>query len=631
MPPSVPPDDAQDPAQRQAPTAGLSPGPTRGRAPERVPSPPDSRWIDRTGGRLIAGVIRYVERSSTEVPLLEENVREMAKNHPMIIAMWHGQFMMLPTMMRFGLPVKAMLALHKDAEALAEALRHFGIDLIRGAGAGGRSKDRGGANAFRAALEALESGFSVAMTADVPPGPARRAGHGIVTLAKISGRPILPVAIASSRYISFNSWSRMTINLPYSRLGGSIGQVIHVPRNATKEELEACRQEVERQLHIATFDSYLRADADPRRSTPGPALRVMGHAIDPGPSLRLYRGLSRIARPALPLLLKRRMARGKEDPARIGERYGRPSRARPDGALVWFHAASVGETLSVGPLIGELVAARPDVHVLLTTGTTTAADLARKRMPAAVIHQFAPLDLTEHAHAFLDHWKPAQAYLVESEIWPNMVLELGRRGTPITLVNARMSRASFRRWRFLSGASRPIFSRIDRALAQNATYASYFRNLGVANIQTTGNLKIDTPPLPVDQALARDLKAAIGSRPVLLAVSTHPGEDEVIVEAHRTIARTMPDVLTILAPRHPERGRTLADMLNRDKWRVSRRADGKWPNQETDIWIADTLGELGALFAVAPIAVVGGSFVKLGGHNPVEPIRAGVVPITGPS
>lgn len=586
--------------------------------------------IDRVGGRLIAGAIRFVEKTSRAPPLLDENAVAMLKHHPMIIGMWHGQFMMLPTMMRFGLPVKAMLALHKDAEALAEALRHFGIDLIRGAGAGGRSKDRGGANAFRAALQALESGYSVAMTADVPPGPARQAGHGIVTLAKISGRPILPIAVASSRYLSFNSWSRMTINLPYSRLGGSIGEFISVPRAATREELEACRLEVERQLHIATFDSYLRADADPRRSTPGPALRVMGHKIDHGFSLRAYRRLSRLSKPLLPLVLKRRAQRGKEDAGRINERFGIASQARPEGPLAWFHAASVGEVMSIASLVQDLVAERPDVHILLTTGTTTGADMVRRQLPAAVIHQFAPLDTPSAVAQFLTNWQPFHAYFVESEIWPNMVLETERRGIPIALINARMSRVSFRRWRTLSGASRPIFSRIDKVFAQNATYAAYFRNLGVGTVVNAGNLKIDRPALPQDGALVEQLKAVIGARPVLLATSTHPSEEAVIVEAHRALKSSIPNLLSIIAPRHPERGRALSGEFEALGFRVGRRADGQWPTATTDIWIADTIGELGSLFAVAPIAVMGGSFEKIGGHNPIEPIRAGVVPITGP-
>jgi 3-deoxy-D-manno-octulosonic-acid transferase len=243
--------------------------------------PPTSRRIDRVLGAAAAGYIGLVHRSSSHPPLMETYAPTLLANHPMIFAMWHGQFMLLPTLAQFGIPTKAMLALHKDAEALAHALNRYGIELIRGAGASAKGKDRGGSNAFRGAVRALESGFSVAMTADVPPGPARRAGHGIVTLAKVTGRPILPVAMCSSHYAALPTWSRMTINLPGSRLGGSFGTPINVPADATSEMLEVFRQQVETQLNIATMDAYHRAGADPARATPPAALTAAGFAGAP--------------------------------------------------------------------------------------------------------------------------------------------------------------------------------------------------------------------------------------------------------------------------------------------------------------------------------------------------------------
>jgi 3-deoxy-D-manno-octulosonic-acid transferase len=547
--------------------------------------------------------------------------------HPQIFAMWHGQFGMLPKI-KPDRPadVAAMVARHGDAELIAGVLSRFGMSLIRGAGAGYRRRNRGGAAALRGALKALEQGTTVAMTADVAPGPARKAGNGIVMLAKLSGRPIVPCAMATSRYITLNNWSAFTINLPFSRLGIVVGDPIRVPEDADSAALEAARIAVERGLNQATARAYELAGAiDPLL----PAVQVKD-APKPAFALRAYRALTRYAAPVAPLLLAWRTRIGKEEPARRAERYGEASMPRPSGFLVWFHAASVGEANAVLPVIDAIATEHPEISLLLTTGTVTSAKLARARLPKGAVHQYVPLDNQDYVRRFLEHWRPDLAVFVESEIWPNLVLETNALNIPLVLVNGRMSFRSFRRWRNRPGLSRPLFSAFGLVLAQNERFAQRFTALGAARTAPVGNLKIDAPPPPVDLAGHKSLSAALAGRSVWLAASTHPGEDDIVAVAHLAMKGARPDLLTIIVPRHPDRGPFIAKLLTNANLKVALRSEGKLPDASTDIYIADTIGELGLFYNLVPVAFVGGSLVPHGGQNPMEAIKLGAAVVTGP-
>jgi 3-deoxy-D-manno-octulosonic-acid transferase len=219
---------------------------------------------------VLANYIKLVLNTSTQIANPPDFIARARKHHPLIIAIWHGQFLLLPGIYPQEIPGRAMIARHDDAEGLARVLRHFHLGLIRGAGAGERKRDRGGAEAAHGAVASLREGFSIAMTADVPPGPARRCGRGVVTIASLSGCPVFPFAVASSRYFAVNSWDRMTFNLPFSTLGIAFGDPISVPANASREQLETSRQEVEAALNAATAKAYALASADPTRATPVP-------------------------------------------------------------------------------------------------------------------------------------------------------------------------------------------------------------------------------------------------------------------------------------------------------------------------------------------------------------------------
>lgn len=581
--------------------------------------------------KAIAAYIRLVFWTSKIVRDPADTDEKIIALEPFIVAMWHGQVMMMPKIKpdHHDITVHTIVAHHGDGELMGQTLAQFGFVLIRGAGADkSKKKDKGGAQVLRNTVKALKDGDTVALTADFPPGPARQSGTGILTMAKLSGRPIVPCAMATSRRITLDNWDYFTINLPFSKLSVVVGDPIYVPRDLKEEETELVRKKVEQALNFTTKRAYevIGESADkvlglvpPTNQRPAPGFR-----------LKAYQFLTGIARPVAPLILARRVRQGKEDPDRQNERLGIASEERPAGQLLWFHAASVGETNAVLPVISSIYASHPDTNILLTTGTVTSAKAAKDRLPPNAIHQYIPLDSPKFVERFLDHWRPDLALFTESEIWPNLILQSSERGIPLMLLNGRMSKKSFRSWRRQSGLSRPLFSRFDLVLAQNERLAKRFRKLGTQNAVSVGNLKIDCPALPVDQARLIKLQAAINTRPVFTAASTHPGEDEIIASAHRKLKAEFPDLLTIIIPRHPERGEKISQMLNEQGLTHSRRSEGALPGPSDDIYVADTIGELGLLYTVSTIAFIGGSAIPRGGQNPVEAVKMGTAVLTGP-
>jgi len=585
-----------------------------------------SKAFTGTAGALIAAYIRFVRRTGTMSDDPPDFILHNLPDLPLIIAMWHGQGMLLPYLrVRDDIKVAIMVARHVDGDIVHETLDRFGMTTIRGAGSGRTGKDKGGFAALRACMKALRGGTSIALTADIPPGPARKAGLGLVTLAKLSGRPILPCAVVTKRYYKLKTWSGFTVNLPFSRMVMTGGGQIKVPRHATADELEAARQLLEESLNEVTARAY---DLSGTTERGGPTDYT---ATEYGALLRAYCLGTRILQPAVPLLLKYRERKGKEETGRTGERQGIPSAPRKPGPLVWFHAASVGETIAILHLIERLATQRPDLQLLLTTGTVTSAKLALKRLPGGATHQYIPLDTPLFMQRFLDHWNPDVAILTESEIWPNLIQEARQRDIPLTLINGRISRNSFRRWRKRSSVARPLFTSLDLVLAQNNRYASYFERLGSRNVHVAGNLKMDAPPPPVDKAALNNLKKSIDSRPVLLAASTHQSEEEIVGHVHLALKKDFPGLLTIIVPRHPDRGAEINLLLKANGLVCAQRTECDAPAGGDDIYIADTIGELGLFYSLAPLAFVGGSLVPHGGQNPIEAILHDCAVITGPN
>jgi 3-deoxy-D-manno-octulosonic-acid transferase len=345
--------------------------------------------------------------------------------------------------------------------------------------------------------------------------------------------------------------------------------------------------------------------------------------------LGVYGGvLGTVGSTAARVLLRRRQKQGKEDASRIAERRGHPGQERPDGPLVWVHAASVGEFTSVLPLVDELDGR--GLSILVTTGTLSSAQLAQTRLPAGVIHQFMPLDVPSFMQRFLAHWRPDLVVLTESEIWPNLLHELQRGHVPVVIANARMSERSFLRWRRSGAAVRAVLEGIHLCLAQSDADAERLSALGAPRVQSTGNLKFDVPPPPAAPVPLAKLKTSVFGRRVIIAASTHPGEHGILVEAHRRLRADTKNLLTIIVPRHPDAADEIARLAEAAGIRAARRSERPEPAYDTGIFIVDTIGELGLFYRIAELAFVGGSLVAHGGQNPIEPAKLGIPILHGP-
>ncbi|NIZ01517.1 3-deoxy-D-manno-octulosonic acid transferase [Thalassospira lucentensis] len=343
-----------------------------------------------------------------------------------------------------------------------------------------------------------------------------------------------------------------------------------------------------------------------------------------------YRAATRLLGPALHLYLNRRKNNGKEDAGRIGERFGHPSSPRPKGKLVWIHGASVGESLSALPIIDEIRRRYSDVSILVTTGTVTSAALMHERLPQGVIHQFIPIDRQVCVARFLHHWKPDLALWLESDLWPNILTKAKKAGTRLVLVNGRISEKSFKGYSRFPSFIRPVIAAFDLILTQGEDETKRFAALGATNVSTAGNLKFAAPPLPADDEDLTKLRDQIGKRPVWLASSTFDGEERIAGQVHKNLVAQNPDLLTIIVPRHPVRADAIQAELTAQGLNVSRRSQGHAITGQTDVYLADTMGELGLFYRIAPVCFIGKSLCSGGGQNPLEPARLGCAILHGP-
>ncbi|MBL8549223.1 MAG: 3-deoxy-D-manno-octulosonic acid transferase [Hyphomonadaceae bacterium] len=342
-------------------------------------------------------------------------------------------------------------------------------------------------------------------------------------------------------------------------------------------------------------------------------------------ALGLYRAALAVLAPFAAPILRRRARAGLEDPARLQERFGHASQTRPAGSLVWLHAASVGEMGVALQLRDGLAERRGDLSFLVTTGTRTSAQLFASRRPAA-LHQYAPIDRRDAVRRFLAHWRPDLGVFIESELWPNLALEAEARGVALALVNARMSEGALRRWRSFRASAARLLKPFDPIFAADARTSEGLAGIIGRAAPALGNLKLAAAAPPADAAALAALRAEIGPRPIWLAASTHPGEDEIVLAAHREIVAARPDALLILAPRHPERGAEIAALAGAAPRRSVGAVVGPSP-----VYVADTMGEMGLFYRLAAVSLVCGSLLPtLRGHNPIEPAKLGSAILAGP-
>ena len=333
--------------------------------------------------------------------------------------------------------------------------------------------------------------------------------------------------------------------------------------------------------------------------------------------LSTYRWAGAAAYPLIGGYIAFRTAKGKEERARRHERYGKSPVLRPPGPLIWVHAASVGETHAVIPLVTHIK--RIGINVIMTTGTVTSAHIVAERLADKVLHQYVPLDLKPAVDRFLNHWKPDLAIMAESEIWPMTISELGAKRVPQVLVNGRLSDRSFASWQKYPNIAEALFENLAHVVAQSELDGERFRQLGARPVTVSGNLKVDTEVPPVDDEALEALTREIGARKRWAAVSTHAGEEEIAAHTHRLAKKQFPDVLTIIVPRHPDRANSIESFLKSTGLKVSSRSRGDAIQADTDILLGDTIGEMGLYLRLTEIAFVGRSLTGEGGQNPLEP------------
>ena len=330
--------------------------------------------------------------------------------------------------------------------------------------------------------------------------------------------------------------------------------------------------------------------------------------------------------------LKKRIAKGKEDAKRVGERMGETRIKRPRGKLVWMHGASVGEVTSLLTLVDRAIEFNPRLTVLITSGTQTSAEIIAKRDIEGVIHQYVPLDHPNWVKRFFDHWKPDAAIIAESEIWPNIVNEIGKRKIPAVLVNARLSEKSYNNWRKLRGSIRKLLDSFGQVLTQTDTDTKRYQDLGHKDVMTCGNIKYSSPPLKADEDVLKSLQNKFKGRPIWVYASSHADEESMACDIHRQLQAFIPNILTVIVPRHPERRQEIADACDSEDISLIFRSAMRTPPENTDVYVVDTLGELGLFYRLADIAVIGRTFSKDGGggHNPIEAAQLECATLHGP-
>lgn len=345
---------------------------------------------------------------------------------------------------------------------------------------------------------------------------------------------------------------------------------------------------------------------------------------------KIYSAVSYPLTPLLYAWLKRRATRGKENAARMAERFGHSSTPRPAGKLIWLHAASVGEAQSVLTLVRALLKAEEQLHLLITTGTVTSATLVAQQKLPRTIHQFVPIDTYAAVKRFLNHWRPDLALWVESELWPQLLWQAQARSIPMLLINARMSAKSFSSWQRWPRTITSLLAGFTAIYAGSPEDAERLRLLGASQVRDIGNLKFDAANLPEDAALLSLMQQTLKGRTVWLAASTHANEEQLIASAHKQLKETFPQLLTIIVPRHAARGDAIAAELRTNGMHVAQRSKGEPILRNTSIYLADTMGELGSFYRLCPVVFLGGSLIAHGGHNPLEPARLDCAIITGP-
>ena len=344
-----------------------------------------------------------------------------------------------------------------------------------------------------------------------------------------------------------------------------------------------------------------------------------------GLAARAYLAASPLIGLLAPMILRKRLRKGREDPLRWREKLGEPGLARPEGRLIWLHAVGIGEVMALRGFIAALSLLDPQAWFLITSSARSSAQVIAGNLPKRTFHQYLPLDAPVFLARFLDHWKPSLSIWAEQDLWPGAVLACQKRGIPLALINARMDAASFRKRNKIKSLYADLYAGFDLVSAQDPETASHLRQLGALAVQQDGSLKSAAPALNVDPAALAQMQSALAGRRLWVAASTHAEDEAVALAAQSRLWAQDPRWLLILVPRLPARAGQIATSLS-----TLRRSKGAMPGPETAVYLADSFGELGLWYRLAPIALIGGSFGPVEGHNPWEAAALGAAILHGP-
>ena len=332
------------------------------------------------------------------------------------------------------------------------------------------------------------------------------------------------------------------------------------------------------------------------------------------------------------LIIYLRLWSGKEDKDRFKEKLGEYERARPNSKLIWFHGASVGETLSIIGLIKEITKINDKLEFLITSGTKTSSQVLSMRMPKNAVHQFVPIDTPGAVKLFLKHWRPDFAIWIESEVWPRLLIETSKTKIPMWLVNGSMSLRSYKKWRYVPLSMQYLYNKFEKIYLRDERSAGFLNQLGLSseNFTVYGSLKADQEKLEFRKSDLKEVKKSLKDKRVWLAASTHAGEEETVLKAHKHLLEVDKDIFLVLVPRHPERGKELMKLARSLNLNSSLRSKSRKINSTDQVHIGDTLGELGLWYELTRVSFIGGSITRNGGHNPYEAILADTFIIHGP-
>lgn len=532
-------------------------------------------------------------------------------NKPVLIYSWHERLLMITGLWQTPNPLAVIASSHHDGLILSSFLKRFGLITVLG------STGKKGGRALRDLIRLIHQGISVAITPDGPRGPRHRLQPGIVGLARIAQVPMIPVTWTAQRVLKLKTWDRLMIPLPFNRGIIALGEPLWMARD-TPDSLSI--PQAEKALTTLTQETDQRWASQHPYPRSSQSLRAF-----------VYQALWWCIQPGLDLLLKHRLRQGKEDPQRLKERYGHTSAPPFETSPLWIHGASVGEINAGLSLAHWIRAHRPDLPLLLTTTTRTGADYARRRLPERSTHQYIPLDHALYVSNFLKTWHPRAALFLESEFWPHILAALQHQNIPCLSIDSHLSKRSYRRWQGAKHLVPPVFPLLTRIYVSSTPQKEIFQKLGAHDVRSMPSLKWLNEPLSCPEDEHHKWRQALKNRWVWLAASTHEGEEEWVVKVYQALKKHKPDALLIWAPRHMARLSSIQDLLQKDHLQARLLSQYPFPNSDTDCMLIDGFGHLGLFYRLCPAAFIGGSLVPgIGGHNIIEPLQVGCLPLHGP-